>query len=111
VSVTRDPGAVDVSQERRYEGITPRHQLQLQAAFDLPHRILADWLFRRASALALQPAVPAYATTTVRIGWQVTGQLELSVVGENLNQSPHGEFPGGLPVQRSALLKATWRQR
>jgi iron complex outermembrane receptor protein len=113
VTVTPDPGATDVSQEHHYEGITPRHQLQVQAAVDLPHRMTADWLFRRGSTLALQPAdaVPAYTTLTVRVGWQLTRQLEIAVLGENLDHARHIEWPGGLPLQRSALVKATWRQR
>jgi iron complex outermembrane receptor protein len=111
VAVTRDPGAVDVSQERRYERITPRHQLQLQASIDLPHRIAVDWLFRSASSIALQPPVPSYATSTIRVGWQVSRQLEIAVVGQDLNQARHVEWPGALPIQRSGFVKVTWRER
>lgn len=111
VAVTRDPGAVDVSQERRYEGITPRHQLQVQASVDLPHRIAVDWLFRRASSINLQPAVPSYATSTIRVGWQVSRQLEIAVVGQDLNEPRHLEWPGALPVQRRGFVKVTWRER
>jgi iron complex outermembrane receptor protein len=109
VSVSRNPGSTDVSQEARYEGITPRHQVQAQVALDLSRRVTADWMVRHASRLAQGP-VPAYTTSTVRVGWRLTPALELSLVGDNLNRATHLEWPGGEPVQRSGYVKLTWRR-
>jgi len=110
VAVTPDPGARDVSQQRRYEGITPRHQLQAQAALDLPANLSADLILRHASALVAGP-VPEYTTSTVRVGWQMTPQFELSVIGANLNESHHLEWPGTVEIQRTVYAKLTWSQR
>jgi len=41
----------------------------------------------------------------------MTRHLEIAVVGQDLNQARHVEWPGGLPIQRSGYVKATWRQR
>ena len=108
VAVTRDAGARDVSQEARYERITPRHQWQAQGALDLPWRMTADVLVRHASRLAIGP-VPAYTTATARLAWQATRRIEVAVVGEDLAQARHLEWPGGQPVQRSGYLKVTFR--
>ena len=110
VAVSRDPGAQDVSQEARYEGITPRHQVQAQAALDLPGRVSTDVTVRRASRLASGP-VPAYTTASLRIGWQATPRIELSVVGQDLTHARHVEWPGGLPVRRTGYVKVTFRDR
>ncbi|MGE3958138.1 MAG: TonB-dependent receptor plug domain-containing protein [Vicinamibacterales bacterium] len=107
--VTRDPGAIDVSQERRYEGITPRHQFQAQAAVDLPFRLALDVSLRHVSALAAGP-VAAYTTASVRLGWQASERVEIALVGQDVNRARHQEWPGGLLVQRSVVLKATFRQ-
>jgi iron complex outermembrane receptor protein len=110
VAVTQDPGARDVSQQARYEGITPRHQLQVQAAIDLPHRLSLDWTARHISPLAAGP-VPAYTTSTVRVGWLLSPRFELSVVGQDLNETRHLEWPGANQIQRSGYAKLTWRQK
>jgi iron complex outermembrane receptor protein len=108
--MTRNPGSTDVSQERRYEGLSPRHQVELQAAFDLPRGVFADWLFRYASDLPAGP-VPAYATSNVRVAWSPHAGLEIAVVGQDLHESRHLEWAGGLPVRRRGYISLTWRQR
>src|SRR5262249_35672680 len=35
IQLSRQPGSVDASQERRDEGLSPNHQVQLQTSFDL----------------------------------------------------------------------------
>ena len=109
VATTRDPGAVDVSQEQRYEGITPRHQVQGQLALDLPARVSLDATVRHASALPVGP-VPAYTTLSMRVGWQVTRRVELSVVGQDLNHDSHLEWPGGLPIARRLFGRVVIRK-
>jgi iron complex outermembrane receptor protein len=112
VQMTRDPGSADVSQERRYEGLGPRHQLQLQSSLDVPGGVSVDWLLRYASALPAGP-VPAYATSNVRVSWQATPQLEIAVSGRDLHDPQHLEWPGSaganVQVQRSVQLAFTWR--
>jgi iron complex outermembrane receptor protein len=113
VEMTRDPGSNDVSQERRYEGLSPRHQVDMRASFDLPRAISLDWIFRYVSELPAGP-VPGYATSDLRVAWQVRPELELAVIGRDLHHARHLEWPGegpsgGVFVRRTAQVSATWR--
>ena len=46
---------------------------------------------RYVGALAL-PAVPSYTALDLRLGWQLSSHVDLSIVGQNLLDSGHGEF-------------------
>jgi iron complex outermembrane receptor protein len=62
-------------------------------------------------AAANQPRVPGYVTFDVRLGWRPRSDLELSVVGQNLPEEHHAEFPGDGPqkeVERGVYGKVTW---
>jgi iron complex outermembrane receptor protein len=113
VQMTRDPGSADVSQERRYEGLSPQHQVQVVSSLDLPHRVSVDWLFRYISELTAGP-VPSYATSNVRVSWQPHSQLEIAIVGQDLHDARHLEWPAGaagnVQIQRSAHVTLTWRR-
>jgi iron complex outermembrane receptor protein len=113
VVLSKTAGSTDVSAEKQDEGGSPRHQWQIRSSFDLPKGWSADWFFRYASGLLAGP-VPAYATSNARIGWQVTPHLEIAVVGEDLHQAHHLEWPGGaggtVEVPRSGYLHVTWRR-
>jgi iron complex outermembrane receptor protein len=39
-----------------------------------------------------QPVVPSYTALDLRLGWQVRSNIDLSIVGQNLLDSGHGEF-------------------
>jgi iron complex outermembrane receptor protein len=106
--LTRDPGSRDVSQERRNEGQTPHHQFETQTSFDLPRRVELDWIFRYISALP-GAAVPAYGTWDARAGWQPTPHVELAVVGQDLQDAHHLEWPGGAEIRRSGSVMVTLR--
>ena len=108
MQVTKNPGGNDVTQERRYEGITPHHQVQAQSSLDLPGRVSVDWFVRHASPLRSGP-VPAYTTSTVRLAWQVLPAAELALVGQDLHSARHLEFPGGAGVKRSGYVGLTLR--
>jgi iron complex outermembrane recepter protein len=112
VSVSRDPGSADVSQEHHYETASPAHQVQVQTSLDLPRQLQLDWTIRHISALQAGP-VPAYTTSNVRVAWRVRSDLELAVVGQDLTQAHHLEWPTGLAgnieIARRAFLTATWR--
>jgi iron complex outermembrane receptor protein len=110
VQMSRNRGSTDVSQERRYEGLSPRHQLQIQSSLDLPGRIALDWRLRYASDL---PAgrVPSYATSNVRLAWPMTPELELAVVGQDLHEPRHVEWAGStVEIRRSWYVGFTWRR-
>ncbi len=111
VSISRNPGSTDVSQELRYEKLIPHHQVQAGTSFTVSSWSV-DWVFRHVSALG-PGTVPAYGASDVRIGWQLTPRLELSVVGQDLFDQRHLEWPagsGGVDVQRSVYGGFTWRR-
>ena len=112
IQLSRKPGSLDASQERRNEGLSPRHQLQLQSSVDLPGGWSLDALARHVSELPAGP-VPAYTTADVRLSWQVTPQLELAVSGQDLADDRHVEWPsagGNIGIRRSVFAGLTWRR-
>jgi iron complex outermembrane receptor protein len=112
IQLTRDPGGRDVSQERRNEGLSPRHQVRVHSSFDLPRGVALDWQFRYVSRLPAGP-VPAYATSSVRVAWQPASSVEIAVVGQDLHRAHHLEwFDGGIPIEitRRAYVTATLRR-
>jgi iron complex outermembrane receptor protein len=113
VQLSRDPGGNDVSQERRGEGLSPRHQGQFQTSLDLPGRTEVDWMWRYVGSLPAGP-VPSYATSDVRVGWNIAPGLEFAFVGTNLHQAHHLEWPSGgdanTEIERSAYIRVTWRR-
>jgi iron complex outermembrane receptor protein len=110
VSVSRHPGSTDVSQEQRYEGGSPEHQLLVGTSFDAG-RWSFDWWTRHVSALR-NPKVPAYTASDVRVGWWWGSQVELSVVGRDLFDAHHLEWPsdGNMEIARSVYAAFTWRR-
>jgi hypothetical protein len=79
-----------------------------------PNRFQLDAFFRYASAvpassdLVAGQDTPAYATFDARAAWQWK-PLEFSVVGRNLAQSHHREFPGGAEMERAFYAKVAGR--
>ena len=109
IQLTRDPGSHDVSLERAGEGNSPEHQVHLQSSMDLPRDFQFDAVFRFVSRLPNQN-VPAYATSDARLGWRrPNSKLELSLVGNNLDNPHHAEFGGGTEIRRSVYTQIAWR--
>jgi iron complex outermembrane recepter protein len=110
VDLSKLPGSTDVSQERRGEGLSPRHQVQFRSSLDIGSTWTVDWFLRYVSELQEGP-VPAYATSNVRVGWRITPQVELSVVGRDLHSARHVEWGGasGIPVRRTGHVQVAWR--
>lgn len=111
VRLSRQPGSGDLSQERRNEGLSPQHQVQIQSSIDLPRALSFDWFFRYSSELESGP-VPAYATSNARIAWRGRKGIELALVGQNLHAPRHVEWASGastIAVRRSAYVSVTWR--
>ncbi len=113
IRLTRSPGSADVSQERRGEGLTPHHQAQVQTSVDAPHALQFDWMWRYVSALPAG-AVPSYSTSDVRVSWQPRRHVEVAIVGQNLHDAHHLEWPSGLgpnvEIRRSVYASLTWRK-
>lgn len=111
IELERKPGSLDGSQERRHEGQSPTHKLHVHTAVDLSPAWSFDVFLRHVSRLREGP-VPAYTTARARLGWRVTPQVELSIVGQDLFQDHHFEWTGtsSAEIRRSVYGGITWRR-
>ncbi len=95
------------------EGWSPKNQLFLQSLAQLGGNVEFDATLRYVDELS-GPDIPGYVTADVRLGWRPRPNLEISVVGQNLFDSPHQEFEsviiGYSPsmITRSVFGKITW---
>jgi hypothetical protein len=57
--------------------------------------------------------VPAYTTSNLRLSWRPTAQLEIALVGRDLHDARHVEWPSDagprLQIRRSGYLNVIWR--
>jgi len=112
------PHGTDANRGVFLEGSTPRQQFSLRSLLDLPGGLQLDAQFRYSAKLDRMPELPsgegidAYSELDLRLAWQASEQLELSLVGQNLLHDQHLEF--GTPetrgeIERSVYGKAAWR--
>jgi iron complex outermembrane receptor protein len=94
------PGGVDFSNARN-ETADPEQQVTLHSALDLPAHVQLDIGLRWVDTLhnnngPTPGTVPSYIEADARVGWHLSRQLELSIVGQNLLHDHHPEygFPG-----------------
>jgi iron complex outermembrane receptor protein len=109
------PQGADLNRGSYFEGATPAHQFALGAYVPLPHGLELNSFFRwigrlRSTADLGNSGLSPYATLDARLGWRLKESLELSVVGQNLIQARHVEFPGnGTEIERAAYAKLAAR--
>jgi iron complex outermembrane receptor protein len=110
LDLRNQPGNTDVAAVATYEGSSPRHQVRVESLMALPHEVELDLTLRRVSALPARD-VEAYTAVNVRLGWQFTSALELSLSGQNLGGS-HLEFEHNpapsIPIARAVALRIVW---
>jgi iron complex outermembrane receptor protein len=113
VNLKNKAGNTDVGTVQNGEGSSPRHEVVAQALVNLPKRFELDPTYRYVSALPAQ-SVKSYSTMDLRLGWHFAGNLEASLVGQNLFQPNHPEFgisPAPMVgLSRSAYLQITWHE-
>lgn len=90
-------------------GKDPEHTLQLRSHYAFDERRELEVGLRKVAALE-NPAVPGYWALDARFGWRIAPNLELSVVGQNLNGG-HAEY--GVPgvraeIDRTVGVKLVW---
>lgn len=94
------------------ESNDPLNQFQIQSALNLAHGFQLDATLRYVDRLP-SPYVPSYVGLDVRLGWNPTPSLELSIVGQNLLDAHHPEFvpasPSAREIDRSVYGKIAWR--
>lgn len=88
--------AIDPASGREYQFIypingSPHHQARLHNSFDLADRLSVDVDLRHVSSLT-DGVVPAYTNADFRITYHTLGELELSLIGENLLKDRRAEF-------------------
>jgi iron complex outermembrane recepter protein len=113
MNLGRAPHSADIGSAPGIVGSSPQHQAAVQMAVDLSKRFQLDFDFRAVSGLPGQ-LVRAYSTGDARLGWRISHELELSIVGQNLFQPSHAEYggdPEGLVfIERNAYARLTWRK-
>jgi len=103
----------------RNEVADPQQQWSLRSALDLPGDLAVDAALRWVDALHINngPTVgrlPSYLELDLRVEWQATPSLSLSLVGHNLLHDAHPEygFPGAsrVEIQRAVTGTLAWRR-
>ena len=102
-----DPGSTALSGGRN-EGNDPRSRLVLRSLIDLPGGFELDGTARYVARLP-SPVVPAYTELDLRLGWNASDRLEVSLVGQNLLHARHPEFGAPSPLRREVSAAPTGR--
>ena len=96
------------------EGNSPRHQLGLGSTHDLRWNLRLNCDLRCVGKLTRLP-VDGYLTADARVGWRPYADVEFALIGRNLADDRHLEFPadfsGGrslTKVERSVYGMLTW---
>jgi iron complex outermembrane receptor protein len=99
-----------------YTGTTPGHQFSLRSSLDITPTLQGDAWLRHVSRIDnSQVNIPAFTTLDLRLAWQASKKLEISLVGQNLLDSAHPEYGGGFilstpsEVQNGFYVKADWK--
>jgi len=98
------------------DGNVPDTQWQIRSYLDLPYKFEFDFGVYFVNGLNGQN-IPSYTRLDARLGWRPTEKLEISLVGQNLQDPEHSEFLSGTAnnffeptqVQRSVFGKLTWQ--
>jgi len=101
VKLNQIPGGSSADWIRAGEGSSPKHQMSLRSNMTFASAFELDVWGRYTSRLkhpspdpvvtSIQ-SVQAYAEMDVRLGWQVSRDMEVSLVGQNLLHARHLEF-------------------
>lgn len=98
-----------------FEDDIPRHQFSLRSWLKLPGNLEFDSWLRYMDELN-DYKLDNYLSLDVRLGWQVSDTIDLSLTGQNLLDNQHPEYgPSTLldtettEVERSFYAKLTWK--
>jgi iron complex outermembrane receptor protein len=105
------PYSIDVGAVQGTEGANPARWGIMRSSLDLGPRTQFDVTLRYVGALA-QPAVPSYTALDMRLGWKPHPNVDLSIAGQNLLGSGHGEFTDittRTDIKRAVFVKLVCR--
>ena len=112
--IKKEPGSMDVGSGPQVAGSSPQHQVVAQSQLDLPKHFGFDLTYRYVSRLS-GLGVAAYSTADARLSWNLARHFEFSVVGSNLLQPNHIEFPSdpgpSVGIKRSVYGKLVWTSK
>ncbi len=112
--IKKGPGSMDVGTASAVAGSSPQHQVVAQSQLDLPKHFSFDLTYRYVSSLP-GLRVPAYSTGDARLAWNLARHFEFSVVGSNLLQPDHVEFPSdpgpSVAIRRTVYGKLVWTSK
>lgn len=84
------------------EGNDPKHRLFIQSSMDVADPWQIELFLRYIGKLtAVSAPVPSYAVVDCKIGWNITQNLNISVLVQNVAGTPYTEF--GAPQTRSEI--------
>lgn len=110
------PGQIDFTHGLN-ETADPQNQVFLRSSMDLTKDLTLDLGGRFIDSLTINNGptagtVPAYFELDARLGWHITKNLEISVVGQNLLHDQHAEYgfpgPNQVQIERSVYGKVAW---
>lgn len=113
ISVDADSSANDFGIENQ-ESQSSRNQVSLRSQMNLPHQVELDATVRYVSAVQAFD-IPDYYAVDAHIGWHVTQDLELSLVGRNLLDNSHIEYASSqvnsvrTNIDRALFARVTYR--
>jgi iron complex outermembrane receptor protein len=90
----------------------PNHIFNVRSYLNLPYKLEFDTLFYHVSENSTLK-IPSYSRVDLRLGWQPTKQIELSLVGQNVLDNSHLELTelleAATETERSFYFKATYK--
>lgn len=96
----------------RAEADDPSHMFSMRSYVNLPGNVEFDGFFRAIGKLRASN-LPGYQELDLRLGWQASDRLELSLIGRDLLHRRHAEFMGGSAqpryFQREVALRVTFQ--
>jgi iron complex outermembrane receptor protein len=108
------PTSQDTTSVPGTEGASPHHSAQLRSKVDLPLGLTWDTSAYFVDRLT-DPVEPSYTRLDSQLSWKFSEGGSLSIVGQNLTQGRHAEFPDSslsaqtTLVKRSAYVKLSWQ--
>jgi iron complex outermembrane receptor protein len=101
--VHQRPGGIDSAAELSNEGMSPQNQVLIRSSMDVTRNVEFDATVRYVDSL---PGlnIDSYLALDLRLAWQPSENVELSVVGQNLLNRRHREFsPTVIPAQTTEI--------
>src|SRR5690606_37044724 len=99
---------VDVAAASNLASNDPDNFWQIRSSWDLSETSQFDLTLRHASRLA-NLNVPSYTALDLRYAWQISRELELAVIGQDLSNPRHAEFVPS-EFSRAVMVNLTRRQ-